>query len=126
LAVVEFFVYWIHRALHTPALYGIHRQHHSFRNSLTPYAGFAFTPVDGILQALPYAIAPFWLPIHAPTHKFLLFLTGLWTAFIHSGDTRTYRVLLGPTHHRIHHETYKHNYGHYTQIMDCVFNTLRH
>ena len=125
LLFVEFAVYWIHRMLHDKSYYWIHRLHHSFREHLTPFAGLAFNPADGLLQACPYLLALFFIPIHRGTHKLMLFCTGLWTSFIHSEDKTKYRFVLGPLHHKIHHQTYNYNFGHYTQLMDSLFGTLR-
>lgn len=51
---VEFGVYWMHRMLHDikPAYKYLHSIHHSYNkeDSLSPFAGLAFHPVDGILQ----------------------------------------------------------------------------
>ncbi len=124
LALVEVGVYWVHRALHHPRLYWLHQRHHSFKERLTPFAGLAFAPADGLLQAFPYALALLLLPIHAGTHKLLLFSSGTWAAYIHSADTRPSWLLLGPRHHAVHHRTFKHNYGHYTQAMDAIYGTL--
>lgn len=38
--------------------------------------GLAFHPIDGILQAVPYMLALFIVPMHYLTHLMLLFLTG--------------------------------------------------
>ena len=51
---VEFFVYWQHRLLHE-IKWGykhLHYIHHKYNkeHSLSPFAGLAFHPIDGILQ----------------------------------------------------------------------------
>ena len=59
--------------------------HHKYNkeSTLSPFAGLAFAPLDGIAQALPYAIGLFFLPVHFFTHEMLLFLTAIWTNSIH-------------------------------------------
>jgi lathosterol oxidase len=127
MAVVEALVYAVHRAMHHSSFYAaLHKHHHSFKELLTPFAGLAFNPADGLLQAAPYLVALLTVPVHRGTHKLLLFCSGLWSGYIHSNDTRPCRILLGPGYHAIHHKTFKSNYGHYTQGMDALFGTLKH
>lgn len=51
---VEFGVYWMHRGLHEVkwAYNLLHREHHIYNkeHTLSPFAGLAFHPLDGILQ----------------------------------------------------------------------------
>ena len=63
----------------------LHAIHHIYNkeNTLSPYAGLAFHPLDGVLQALPYNIGLFIVPMHYLTHEMLLFATGIWTVNIH-------------------------------------------
>jgi len=50
----EWAIYWIHRYLHdNQTLYLLlHKTHHIYNNrgSLSPFAGLAFDPVDGLMQ----------------------------------------------------------------------------
>lgn len=60
---VEFGVYWMHRSLHWGPLYKyLHWDHHKYNkeHTLSPFAGLAFHPIDGILQvrAWPDGCAP--------------------------------------------------------------------
>lgn len=54
MASVEFGVYWMHRGLHeiTWAYKHLHYDHHKYNkeHTLSPFAGLAFHPIDGILQ----------------------------------------------------------------------------
>ena len=124
----EFGVYFIHRILHAnKTLYRwIHRSHHRYssRNKLGPFAGLAFHPMDGLLQALPYALTLFVVPINFVVFEILLFLTGLWTAFIHTPEFCGFFPLLGPQHHLKHHLFHNKNYGQYTIGFDFLFGTL--
>ncbi|CAI0451458.1 unnamed protein product [Linum tenue] len=86
--------------------------------------GLAFHPVDGILQALPHALALFVIPTHFRTHIALLFLEAVWTANIHDCIHGKLWPVMGAGYHTIHHTTYRHNYGHYTIWMDWMLGTL--
>ncbi|VAH55998.1 unnamed protein product [Triticum turgidum subsp. durum] len=87
LIFVEFGIYWMHRELHDikPLYKHLHATHHIYNkeNTLSPFAGLAFHPLDGILQAISHVIALFLLPMHFRTHIALLFIEAVWTANIH-------------------------------------------
>lgn len=91
---------------------------------MSPFAGLAFHAVDGILQALPYTLTLFVVPMHFFTHEVLLFLTAFWTANIHDNLHGNVRPIMGAGWHSIHHTLYKFNYGHYFVFMDWFFGTL--
>ncbi|BDA50276.1 probable lathosterol oxidase at C-terminar half [Coccomyxa sp. Obi] len=125
---VEFFVYWMHRGLHDVKLgYRMfHHTHHKYNkeHTLSPFAGLAFNPFDGILQAIPYCWTLLYIPMHFLTHELLLFATGVWTTNIHDCIHGRADPIMGAGYHTIHHTTYKHNYGHYFVYMDKLFGTL--
>lgn len=129
LVFVEFGIYWMHRELHDikPLYKYLHATHHIYnkQNTLSPFAGLAFHPLDGILQAIPHVIALFLVPTHFTTHIGLLFLEAIWTANIHDCIHGKLWPVMGAGYHTIHHTTYRHNYGHYTIWMDWMFGTLR-
>ncbi|CAM6056060.1 unnamed protein product [Sphagnum tenellum] len=129
LVIVEFGIYWIHRELHDikPLYKLLHAPHHIYnkQDTLSPFAGLAFHPLDGILQASPHVVALFLIPTHFFTHEIMLFMEGVWTTNIHDCiDGRVWGIM-GAGFHTIHHTTYRHNYGHYTIFMDWLFGTLR-
>ncbi|XP_042028733.1 delta(7)-sterol-C5(6)-desaturase-like [Salvia splendens] len=129
LIIVEFGIYWMHRELHDikPLYKYLHATHHIYnkQNTLSPFAGLAFHPVDGILQAVPHVVALFLVPMHLTSHIALLFIEALWTANIHDCIHGQIWPVMGAGYHTIHHTTYRHNYGHYTIWMDWMFGTLR-
>ncbi|CAA6665311.1 unnamed protein product [Spirodela intermedia] len=130
LVICEFGIYWMHRELHDikPLYKYLHATHHIYnkQNTLSPFAGLAFHPLDGILQALPHVIALFLVPTQLMTHMVLLFCEGVWTANIHDCVHGDVWPVMGAGYHTIHHTTYRHNYGHYTIWMDWMFGTLRY
>ncbi|CAM6091753.1 unnamed protein product [Calypogeia fissa] len=127
LAFCEFWVYWFHRWLHTPLLYKyMHHSHHFYSklNTVSPFAGLAFNPFDGILQASPLVFALFLIPMHFQTYYILFFLEEIWTANIHDTIDGGMYGILGAGYHNFHHTHYKYNYGHLTIFMDWVYGTL--
>lgn len=127
---VEFFVYWMHRGLHEIkwAYRLLHRPHHKYNkeHTLSPFAGLAFHPIDGICQAIPYTFTLFYCPMHFLTHELLLFATGIWTTNIHDCIHGNVSPVMGAGYHTIHHIDYKSNYGHYFIFMDYLFGSLLH
>ena len=87
IAFVEVGIYWVHRTLHTNKFCYkyIHGLHHKYNSAitLTPWASIAFNPIDGLLQASPYLVGLFVLPVHYFTHVGLLFFSGIWATNIH-------------------------------------------
>jgi len=118
-------IYFIHRGLHHRLLYKyIHKPHHSFINT-SPYAAFAFHPLDGYLQGLPYQLFVFLFPFHSAIHLISLSLVSLWTINIHDRVTLGIPGVNGAGHHAIHHTTFKSNYGQYTTLWDKLGGTFK-
>lgn len=125
---VEYFVYWMHRGLHDVKIgYKVlHYIHHKYNkeHTLSPFAGLAFHPLDGILQAIPYCWLLFFVPMHFLTFELLLFATGVWTTNIHDCIHAKIAPVMGAGYHTLHHTVYNKNYGHYFTYMDKLHNTL--
>lgn len=75
-------IYWIHRGLHHPMIYKrFHKPHHKWIVP-TPYASYAFHPVDGWSQSLPYHIFPFFFPLQKAAYLGLFTFVTIWTVLI--------------------------------------------
>jgi Delta7-sterol 5-desaturase len=127
-------IYWMHRTLHTNKfLYKyVHALHHKYNKheTLTPWASIAFNPLDGMLQAAPYVIGLFFIPVHYLAHVFLLFFSGVWATCIHDSVVSLLRFplhffltppqpastepIMGAAYHTIHHTHYHYNFGQVT------------
>jgi lathosterol oxidase len=129
LAAVEVLVYAVHRGLHESRwLYAkLHRAHHEYKTAahLSPFASMAFSPLDGLAQASPYALVALVLPCHLGVWEVLLFLTGVWSSNIHDTVDGGAPGVLGARHHLLHHTHFRCNYGQYLQVMDRVCGTFR-
>ena len=128
MACVEYGVYWNHRLLHDlkwgyNALHYIHHKYNK-ENTLSPFAGLAFHPLDGVLQAVPYFWTLFFVPMHSLTYEIMLFTTAIWTTNIHDCVDNEWAPIMGSYYHTIHHTTYRHNYGQFFVYMDHIFGTL--
>lgn len=128
----DFFAYWLHRSLHrVPALWRIHRLHHSVRelSAWTSYSHFA----EGMLHAPFVALPLAWLihPEVGPASAIVMVILGLQGFFQHACTS----IHLGPLRHlvsdnrfhRIHHsidpEHHNRNFGNFTTVWDRVFGT---
>jgi lathosterol oxidase len=82
IAFTDFCIYWIHRGEHHPAVYKwLHKRHHRWIVP-TPFASFAFHPVDGWAQSLPYHVFPFICPLEKRAYLALFGFVTVWTVFI--------------------------------------------
>lgn len=125
----DMLIYWIHRALHSKALYApLHKEHHKWLVP-TPFASHAFHPVDGFLQSTPYHIFAFCFPLHKGLYLGLFVFVNIWTVSIHDGlfsvPSWLERVVNGAAHHTDHHLYFTYNYGQYFTLWDWLGGSYR-
>ncbi|CAK5266142.1 unnamed protein product [Mycena citricolor] len=150
LLFTDYWIYWIHRALHIPGIYKVlHKPHHKWIVP-TPWAAFAFHPMDGYLQSVPYHLFIFLFPLNRFVYLGLFVLVQIWAIFvsafgqhhawsaddidaerqIHDSDMITGHalesVINGPAHHTLHHLYFTVNYGQYFTWADRVGKSYRH
>lgn len=107
LVFTDYCIYWIHRWLHHPLLYKtLHKPHHRWiswvpssfyvraRNVLsdawypngylvpTPFASYAFHPLDGYLQSIPYHLFVFLFPMHRYLYIGFFIAVMFWTILV--------------------------------------------
>jgi len=119
-------IYWIHRWLHHPILYArVHKPHHRWVVS-TPFASYAFHPLDGFSQSMPYHIFAFLVPLNKFAYLGLFLFVCMWTVSIHDGQGFYMGTILnGSDHHTIHHSDFNYNYGQYFTFWDRYCGTHR-
>mmetsp|Transcript_9657 Transcript_9657/g.18382 ORF Transcript_9657/g.18382 Transcript_9657/m.18382 type:complete len:280 (-) Transcript_9657:252-1091(-) len=122
-------IYWIHRGLHHPLLYGpLHKEHHRWLVP-TPFASHAFHPLDGFAQSLPYHLFVFVMPIHKWVYLVSFALVNYWTVSIHDGNYQVPAFLKpfvnGSAHHTDHHLYFNYNYGQYFTLWDRLGGSFR-
>jgi sterol desaturase/sphingolipid hydroxylase (fatty acid hydroxylase superfamily) len=130
--VHDTYFYWTHRLMHLPRLFPfMHRAHHRSTNP-TPWAAYAFDPLEAFVQAGIFPLVLFLYPIHA-----LAFLTFMvwqisFNVLGHSGfeifpawflDSWLGRFFNTPTNHAMHHQYFKDNYGLYFNLWDRLMDT---
>ncbi|HTE08154.1 MAG TPA: sterol desaturase family protein [Flavitalea sp.] len=123
----ESYYYWIHRWMHTPAIFRkIHRIHHQ-SNITSPWTAFAFHPVEGLLLAIVLPLTLMIIPMHPVVILVQLSIMTI-TSVINHLDVEIYpanfhrhkigRWLIGATHHSLHHKQFRYNFGLYFTFWD--------
>ncbi|KAI8906448.1 hypothetical protein EDD86DRAFT_210740 [Gorgonomyces haynaldii] len=121
LMFTDFGVYWIHRFEHHPALYGwLHKPHHTWKVS-TPFASFAFHPLDGYFQSLPIHIFVYLMPFNAYAYLASFVFIQFWTISIHdSAYFVSHPWINSAAHHTVHHLEFNYNYGQYFTLWSTI------
>jgi len=129
LVFTDYGIYWIHRWEHHPICYKwLHKPHHKWIIP-TPFASYAFHPLDGYFQSLPYHIFIYIFPLHGKLYLALFVIINFWTIFIHDSDMVTdhplEKIINGPAHHTLHHLYFTVNYGQYFTLSDRLGGSYR-
>ncbi len=126
------YFYWVHRAMHHRRLFTLfHRTHHLSRTP-TPWAAYSFAIPEAIVHA---AFVPLFLLV-VPMHGLGLLAFGvvqiLRNVMGHAG-AEVHSAAFGPgrwlgwnnttTHHDLHHEAGRYNYGLYFRFWDKLMGT---
>jgi sterol desaturase/sphingolipid hydroxylase (fatty acid hydroxylase superfamily) len=124
--------YWKHRLLHVRWLMrNVHFRHHEFNNP-SPWAAFAFHPVEGFLHSLSVVIIVCLIPAHPIALSIFLTLSVIANVYGHCGfevlPDRFQRHWLGrslnsPSLHGWHHCRDDKNFGLYFTFWDKLMRT---
>lgn len=132
LVVHDAYFYWAHRAMHHRRLFALfHRTHHLSRTP-TPWAAYSFAIPEAIVHG---AFVPLFLLV-VPMHGIGLLAFGivqiLRNVMGHAG-AEVHSAAFGPgrwlgwnnttTHHDLHHEAGRYNYGLYFRWWDKLMGT---
>jgi lathosterol oxidase len=128
------YFYWMHRAIHHPALFRIvHLVHHRSTNP-SPFAAYAFHPLEAILEAGIFIIFVFTIPVHLFHLIFFFLFMMLYNVYGHLGwelyPKGFSKHWLGKwintsVNHNLHHQYFKGNYGLYFLFWDRLMGTIR-
>jgi Delta7-sterol 5-desaturase len=128
------YFYWTHRAMHHKKLFRVlHLVHHKSTNP-SPWAAYAFHPLEAIVEAGIFAVFLFTLPVH-PLHLLLFFfLMIVYNVYGHLGyelyPAGFNKHWLGKwintsVNHNQHHQYFEGNYGLYFTMWDRWMGTIR-
>ena len=124
--------YWTHRWMHAPRPSRIaHAIHHASRPP-TAWAAMSFHPIEALTGAVVIPALVFLVPIHAAMLGIVLLIMTVMGVTNHMGwemfpralvHSRLGGWLITASHHQLHHEKYKCNYGLYFRIWDRLCGT---
>jgi len=129
------YFYWAHRMMHLPRLFKmVHLVHHRSTNP-SPWAAYAFHPLEAVVESMIFVIFLFTIPVHN-IHLMWFFVVSLvYNVYGHLGfeiyPKGFNKHWLGKwmntsVSHNQHHQYFKGNYGLYFTIWDRLMGTLRH
>lgn len=128
--VLDAWLYWKHRLLHTKLFFGFHRAHHGYRDP-TALAGFAVGPVEALLTFWPVVLVALpQAPHYAPVYFTLVVGFIAFNLYLHCGVRwGALEALLAPlrfntsSHHNRHHANAETHYAEALTIWDRLMNT---
>jgi len=126
------YFYWTHRLMHWKPLFKIaHKTHHLSVNP-TPFAAYAFHPIEAVIEVGIIPLIAFTIPYHSfalitfTLYSLLLNVMGHLGFEIFPKGFASHRLLKWhntSTHHNMHHRLTKCNYGLYFNIWDRLMKT---
>ena len=125
--VHDSYYYWAHRFMHHPKVFRhVHKLHHGFHNP-TPFASYAFHPLEAIIEVAWIAPLVLVMPIHpAALAGYVVFLTVL-NVISHLGHefypAWVTRWFITSTHHNMHHTNARGHFMLYFNIWDRLMGT---
>lgn len=131
LFIHDTYFYWTHRLMHLPRVYRIvHRVHHLSHNP-SPWASFAFHPLEALIEG-----GVIYFVLILPFHPLALFIFSTISLGMNIIGHLGYEIFprgflkhpLGrwhntSTHHNMHHQLVKCNYGLYFNLWDTWMGT---
>ena len=127
------YFYWMHRLMHHPKLFRwFHLVHHKSNNP-SPWAAYAFHPLEAVLESMIFVIFLFIIPVHS-IHLMLFFIFSLiYNVYGHLGfelypkwfSTHWFGKWINTSvSHNMHHQYFSGNYGLYFTIWDRLMHTM--
>ncbi|MEN9686709.1 MAG: hypothetical protein RLZZ28_2495 [Bacteroidota bacterium] len=128
------YFYLTHRIMHHKRLFKwFHLVHHQSTNP-SPWAAYAFHPLEAIVEVGIVVIFMFSFPIHRTHLLFFFLMMIVYNVYGHLGyelypkgfsKSRLGKWINTSVNHNQHHQHFKGNYGLYFLIWDRVFGTIR-
>lgn len=135
LGIHDAWFYWTHRAMHHwPALFrAAHAVHHESRPP-TAWAAMSFHPWEAVSAAWLIPALTFLIPIHWAALLVVLTIMTFFGVTNHMGweifprrwvEGWFGRHIISASHHHLHHQQYRSNYGLYFRFWDRLCGTDR-
>ena len=126
------YFYWTHRWMHHPKIFKhVHRVHHLSTNP-SPWAAYAFHPIEAIVEAGIFPLLMFTLPTHTIAITTFLIYMIVRNVLGHLGfelfpknfvNNKWLNWHTTTTHHDMHHKHFNANYGLYFSWWDRWMGT---
>ncbi len=128
------YFYWAHRLMHNKKIFPhVHLVHHLSMNP-SPWAAYAFHPIEGVIEALVIFPIVFLIPHHVTTLIAFMFFMMVYNVYGHLGwelyPKRFNKTFVGKwintsVNHNQHHQHVQGNFGLYFLFWDRWMNTIR-
>ncbi|MEM8677800.1 MAG: sterol desaturase family protein [Planctomycetota bacterium] len=133
LVIHDTYFYWTHRLMHWRPIFKYCHQGHHRSLTPTPWAIFAFQPLEAVIQFAGVALIIFYLPLH----PFVLFAYLSIDSFINTAGHTGFEMVPPSvarhwlfrgwntvTHHDLHHTNVRVNYGAFFNVWDRLMGTF--
>ena len=126
------YFYWTHRLMHHRPLFRFFHRTHHLSTSPTPWAAYAFSPAEALVQAGIGPLIVFTIPTHPLAFAAFMAWQIAFNVLGHCGHEIFPRwflrsgagaVLNSVTHHALHHEKFNANFGLYFNVWDRLMGT---
>jgi lathosterol oxidase len=126
------YFYWTHRLMHHPRLFRLFHRTHHLSHSPTPWAAYAFSPLEAAVQAGIAPVIVFTLPVHPLCFSVFMIWQISFNVLGHCGYEMFPRwfvasplgwILNTTTHHAQHHEAFRANFSLYFNLWDRLMGT---
>ncbi|MDR3714873.1 MAG: sterol desaturase family protein [Puia sp.] len=134
LLIHDTYFYWMHRFIHHPKLFKwFHLVHHRSTNP-SPWAAYAFHPLEAFLESLIFVVFLFTIPVNKWLLLIFFVISLSYNVYGHLGyelyRPGFYRHWFGrwintSVSHNMHHRYFSGNYGLYFLFWDRMMGTLR-
>ncbi len=132
LFIQDTYYYWVHRWMHIPKVYKyFHKVHHNSVHT-SVWTSFSFHPLESLLQAVILPLIIIFLPLYTYAILAILLIMTVSATINHAG-VEIYpkgrygkwfgKLVIGATHHDVHHRRFLCNYGLYFTIWDRLMGT---
>ena len=126
--------YWTHRLMHRPNWFRIAHSVHHVSRPPTAWAAMSFHPIEALTGAVVIPVLVFLIPIHVAMLGVVLTVMTVMGVTNHMGwemfpkwlvHSRVGNCVITASHHHLHHEAYRCNYGLYFRFWDRLCKTDR-
>jgi len=134
LIIHDTYFYWTHRIMHHKSIFKIfHLVHHQSTNP-SPWAAYAFHPLEAIVENGIFIVFAFSFPLHKTNIPIFFLFSILYNVYGHLGwelyPKGFSKSIVGKwvntsVCHNQHHKYFKGNYGLYLLFWDRIMGTLR-